>query len=436
MGHPARTRCLTIPAPQSRGRRLSGYLRPPRRRPPSATHSGRLGYRRRATERPEQRPDAERLIANRYRLGEIIGRGGMATIDRAHDTRLGRDVALKLLRPEISADRDLADRFAGGAGRHCPAPPEHRRVRGHGLGPGRPVPGHGPHRGRGPRRPPGRGPTRSGRARWRGSGSTSRGPWASPTSAASSIATSSRATSCWPATAARSSPTSASPAWPRMPRRRCRDDPRFGPVLQPGAGPGPEHDRRLRRLRPGAGHVRGPDRATAVGGETPGRIALARVGATAPSPRDVRPDVPLALDGVVTGPRGRPVGALPQWNGHGDGDRAARQRRRSSEPDDRGRPARLAVDKSRARAGTAAVRRRSARPPSGRGIGRRLTIGIAILAGAVVALAALPALGDGGGQAGASPKPVDFAAAVEEPTRSRRRNPQRNPRRSRPRRRS
>ena len=63
------------------------------------------------TERPEPVPDGERLIANRYRLGEIIGRGGMATIYRAHDTRLGRDVALKLLRPEISADRDLADRF-------------------------------------------------------------------------------------------------------------------------------------------------------------------------------------------------------------------------------------------------------------------------------------------------------------------------------------
>jgi serine/threonine-protein kinase len=63
------------------------------------------------TERPEPVPDGERLIANRYRLGEIIGRGGMATIYRAHDTRTDRVVALKLLRPEISADRDLADRF-------------------------------------------------------------------------------------------------------------------------------------------------------------------------------------------------------------------------------------------------------------------------------------------------------------------------------------
>ena len=52
-----------------------------------------------------------RLLAGRYRLGEVVGRGGMATIYRAEDTRLQRTVALKLLRPEISADPDLADRF-------------------------------------------------------------------------------------------------------------------------------------------------------------------------------------------------------------------------------------------------------------------------------------------------------------------------------------
>ena len=52
-----------------------------------------------------------RVLAGRYRLGSIIGRGGMATIYRAQDTRLDRTVALKLLRPEISADPDLADRF-------------------------------------------------------------------------------------------------------------------------------------------------------------------------------------------------------------------------------------------------------------------------------------------------------------------------------------
>ncbi len=51
------------------------------------------------------------LLAGRYRLDELIGRGGMATVFRAWDTQLGRAVAVKLLRPEIVTDPDLALRF-------------------------------------------------------------------------------------------------------------------------------------------------------------------------------------------------------------------------------------------------------------------------------------------------------------------------------------
>src|SRR5689334_4790805 len=46
-----------------------------------------------------------------YKILERIGAGGMGEVFRARDTRLGRTVAIKILRAEIAADPDRRDRF-------------------------------------------------------------------------------------------------------------------------------------------------------------------------------------------------------------------------------------------------------------------------------------------------------------------------------------
>ena len=51
------------------------------------------------------------ILGGRYRLVELLGQGGMATIFRAMDTQLGREVAVKLLRPEYLRDPDFSSRF-------------------------------------------------------------------------------------------------------------------------------------------------------------------------------------------------------------------------------------------------------------------------------------------------------------------------------------
>jgi eukaryotic-like serine/threonine-protein kinase len=51
------------------------------------------------------------VLGDRYRLIELLGQGGMATIFRGHDTQLGRDVAVKVLRAEYGRDAAFVARF-------------------------------------------------------------------------------------------------------------------------------------------------------------------------------------------------------------------------------------------------------------------------------------------------------------------------------------
>ncbi len=55
--------------------------------------------------------DGSRILANRYEVGELIGRGGMAEVHIGHDTRLGRTVAIKILRSDLARDPSFQNRF-------------------------------------------------------------------------------------------------------------------------------------------------------------------------------------------------------------------------------------------------------------------------------------------------------------------------------------
>jgi hypothetical protein len=60
---------------------------------------------------PEQPGDSTVQQAGRYQIRERIGRGGMATVFKAHDPTINRDVAIKFLHASLCAGEDYRARF-------------------------------------------------------------------------------------------------------------------------------------------------------------------------------------------------------------------------------------------------------------------------------------------------------------------------------------
>jgi beta-lactam-binding protein with PASTA domain/predicted Ser/Thr protein kinase len=54
---------------------------------------------------------AARLVGGRYEIGELLGYGGMAEVHKGKDVRLGRDIAVKILRADLARDPSFQNRF-------------------------------------------------------------------------------------------------------------------------------------------------------------------------------------------------------------------------------------------------------------------------------------------------------------------------------------
>jgi len=62
-------------------------------------------------ETPKEELTRGTTFAERYEIIEELGKGGMGKVYRVEDTELKQEIALKLIKPEISADKKTIERF-------------------------------------------------------------------------------------------------------------------------------------------------------------------------------------------------------------------------------------------------------------------------------------------------------------------------------------
>jgi serine/threonine protein kinase/tetratricopeptide (TPR) repeat protein len=62
-------------------------------------------------EAPKEELTTGSTFAGRYQIIEELGKGGMGKVYKAHDTEIKEKIALKLIKPEISADKKTIERF-------------------------------------------------------------------------------------------------------------------------------------------------------------------------------------------------------------------------------------------------------------------------------------------------------------------------------------
>ncbi len=55
--------------------------------------------------------NTQRMLAGRYSIGELLGQGGMSTVYRGTDVKLGRQVAIKIMRANLAGDEQFRTRF-------------------------------------------------------------------------------------------------------------------------------------------------------------------------------------------------------------------------------------------------------------------------------------------------------------------------------------